>query len=108
MVSGHPKFTRIPRVDGLSTGPLGFGASLAALLLFSFLVVYFPKARRGDFIFHSWPEITPLNLFRSFSFLIKWFFHEDLCFISFFILSFYRCFVCHRFISVWFVIVLLV
>ena len=27
MVSGHLKFTGIPRVDGLLTGPPGFGAS---------------------------------------------------------------------------------
>ena len=27
VVSGHPKSTGIPQVDGLSTGPLGFGAS---------------------------------------------------------------------------------
>ena len=25
VVSGHPKSTGIPRVDGLSTGPLDFG-----------------------------------------------------------------------------------
>ena len=27
VVLGHPKSTGIPRVDGLSMGPLGFGAS---------------------------------------------------------------------------------
>ena len=27
MVSGHPIFIGIPLVDGLSTGPLGFGVS---------------------------------------------------------------------------------
>ena len=27
VVLGHSKSTGIPRVDGLSTGPLGFGAS---------------------------------------------------------------------------------
>ena len=31
VVSGYPKSIEILRVDGLSTGPLGFGASQAAL-----------------------------------------------------------------------------
>ena len=29
VVLGYPKFTGIPRVDGLSTGPSSFGASQA-------------------------------------------------------------------------------
>ena len=31
VISGYPKSTGIPWVDGLSTGPLGFGASQMSL-----------------------------------------------------------------------------
>ena len=60
------------------------------------------------FFVNSWPEIIPLNLFLSFYCLIKWFFHKDLGFILFFVLSsFYRCLVCLCFIDVVLFVVLL-
>ena len=37
----------------------------------------------SDFFLHSLPEITILNIFLSFSYLIKWFLYENLGFILF-------------------------
>ena len=49
-----------------------------------------------------------MNLFLSFYYLIKWFFHEDLSFVLVFVLSsFYRRLVCRRFIDVMLFVVLL-
>ena len=37
MVSGHPKSTGIPRVDGLSTGPPDFGRHISVLEFYGYI-----------------------------------------------------------------------
>ena len=46
MVSGHPKFIGIPRVDGLSTGPPNLGCHtlstcLIKITIFSYITIIF-------------------------------------------------------------------